>query len=86
MRTEKKIWFPAKEYGWGWSFPNTWQGWIVCILWSFAMISVSVLMCQSQLGFGYLIIFWALMTVLLIAICIIRGEKPRWRWGDKDKS
>lgn len=25
----KKIWFPAKRYGWGWGLPVTWQGWVV---------------------------------------------------------
>ena len=25
------IWFPAKRYGWGWSFPVTWQGWLVVL-------------------------------------------------------
>jgi len=23
------------------------------------------------------------LTVLLIAICWVKGEPPRWRWGDK---
>ena len=29
MQTERKYWFPAKRYGWGWGMPNTWQGWLV---------------------------------------------------------
>ncbi len=29
MQTERKYWFPAKRYGWGWGFPSTWQGWVV---------------------------------------------------------
>ena len=29
---EKRYWFPAKRYGWGWSFPTTWQGWLVMAL------------------------------------------------------
>jgi hypothetical protein len=45
---EKKIWFPAKRYGWGWGPPTCWQ---------------------------------ALLTLLLIGICYLKGEKPRWRWG-----
>lgn len=23
---ENRLWFPAKRYGWGWGFPDTWQG------------------------------------------------------------
>ncbi len=29
MSVEKKYWFPAKRYGWGWGIPNVWQGWLV---------------------------------------------------------
>jgi hypothetical protein len=29
MQTERKYWFPAKRYGWGWGIPCTWQGWLV---------------------------------------------------------
>ena len=29
MQTERKYWFPAKRYGWGWGMPSTWQGWLV---------------------------------------------------------
>jgi len=30
-KDEKKIWFPAKKYGFGWGFPVTWQGWTVLL-------------------------------------------------------
>lgn len=26
---DKKIWLPAKRYGWGWGVPICWQGWAV---------------------------------------------------------
>jgi hypothetical protein len=29
MQTERKYWFPAKRYGWGWGIPSSWQGWLV---------------------------------------------------------
>jgi hypothetical protein len=29
MQTERKYWFPAKRYGWGWGVPSSWQGWLV---------------------------------------------------------
>ena len=31
LRTESEYWFPAKDYGWGWGFPITSQGWLVFI-------------------------------------------------------
>jgi hypothetical protein len=24
------------------------------------------------------------LSLLLVLICWLKGEKPRWRWGDKD--
>jgi hypothetical protein len=29
MQNERKYWFPAKRYGWGWGIPSSWQGWLV---------------------------------------------------------
>ena len=29
MPNERKYWFPAKRYGWGWGIPSSWQGWLV---------------------------------------------------------
>jgi hypothetical protein len=29
MQTERKYWFPAKRYGWGWGIPCSWRGWLV---------------------------------------------------------
>lgn len=28
MNIERKYWFPAKRYGWGWGLPVRWQGWV----------------------------------------------------------
>jgi hypothetical protein len=29
MQHERKYWFSAKRYGWGWGIPSFWQGWLV---------------------------------------------------------
>ena len=29
MQNERKYWFPAKRYGYGWGIPSSWQGWLV---------------------------------------------------------
>jgi hypothetical protein len=42
MSVEKKYWFPAKRYGWGWGIPNVWQGWLVLFVffcWSSLVLS-----------------------------------------------
>lgn len=28
----RKYWFPAKRFGWGWGLPSAWQGWVVLLL------------------------------------------------------
>ena len=34
----KKLWFRAKRYGWGW-YPCSWQGWAVLAMYVFALLS-----------------------------------------------
>ena len=31
-------------------------------------------------------VFLAGMIAILLALCWIKGEKPRWRWGDQGSS
>jgi len=38
MESQRKYWFPAKRYGWGWGIPSTWQGWLV--LGAFAVLVI----------------------------------------------
>ena len=78
----QRYWFRAKRYGWGWGLPLTWQGWTVLIVW----------LAGSILVFRYLLprraplrLLFALgMVLLLLGICYMKGEPPRWRWGDRD--
>jgi len=39
MTEEKKFWFPAKTYGWGWGPPICWQGWVVLIVYIILLIA-----------------------------------------------
>jgi hypothetical protein len=74
----KKTWFPAKCYGWGWGPPTCWQGWVVL-----AVYVAGVAGCAFWLRDH----IWAylagvgVLSILLIAICWLKGEPPRWRWG-----
>ncbi len=70
---KKRYWFRRKIFGWGW-FPNTWEGWLVTILFIFIVFSIA----QREP------IPWVLfipLALLLIFICYKTGEKPRWNWG-----
>ena len=76
---EKEIWFPAKRYGWGWGFPVTWQGWVVFLGYIILVLGGTQLVLPARpTAFGGLVV---ILTIGLIAICWIKGEKPRWRWG-----
>lgn len=76
---QKKIWFPAKRYGWGWGFPCCWQGWVVLAVWILLMsLSAWMFLPAHPWIFEGVILGLAL---LLVGFCWWKGEQPRWRWG-----
>jgi hypothetical protein len=78
MAATPHYWFRAKSYGWGWGMPSSWQGWLVGIVWLGALLAGVVLLrghTGTRLGFV------TLMIALLVGICYLKGEPPRWRWG-----
>jgi len=77
---EKKIWFPAKRYGWGWRPPNCWQGWVTVLIW-FSLVVAGAFVLGKEIG--WFIAYAIAMSGILCVICYIKGEKPRWRWGGK---
>ena len=86
MKREKKIWFKAKNYGWGW-YPVAWQGWILVLTYIVGMVSYALVAdanahSGSDALIGIALPFIAL-TSLLLGVCYMRGEKPAWRWGEK---
>lgn len=85
----QQYWFKAKLYGWGWT-PATWQGWLVMLVF-IALIMLNAFrldlytQSESDTIFNFIPQTFILVIVLLI-ICWIKGEKPRWQWGPpKDK-
>lgn len=90
----RKLWFRAKEYGWGW-YPISWQGWAVTVLYALLFTLASLVfggwigpaqesgVAVRDLAFGVLefAAVFALLTYTLFRICMRYGEKPRWRWG-----
>ncbi|KVS30650.1 hypothetical protein LGN07_26235 [Burkholderia cepacia] len=81
--TDRKIWFPAKRYGWGWGWPVAWQGWVVLVLFTLGIIASAWLAPPHRSPLAYAICIVALVA-LLIAVCWLKGEKPGWRWGKDD--
>ncbi len=71
-----KKWFKNKLYGWGW-YPATWQGWAILLAYILVVVLLHMIFGKTAMVFVVTIA----LTVLLITICAITGEKPRWRWG-----
>jgi hypothetical protein len=81
MDQERRYWFAAKRSGWGWGLPLTWQGWVVYTAW-FAVLFAGI----AKIGRGHPpvphLIFVMAMILILLAICLWKGEPPRWRSGE----
>jgi hypothetical protein len=79
---EKKFWFPAKRYGWGWGPPNCWQGWLVIVVYV-ALVSAGAFLFSPDKHPALFAVNLLIFTIALIFICFLKGEKPGWRWGGK---
>ena len=79
-----KYWFPAKRYGWGWGTPSTWQGWVVVVAY-LGLVLGGIPVVQVSKGDAVYIGYSAALTGVLILICWLKGEPPRWRWGGRDE-
>jgi hypothetical protein len=74
------IWFKSKRYGWGWT-PLTWQGWVVTGAYVGLIVLSAVAFPPRQSTFAFVASVLGL-SVVLVTICWIKGEPPKWRWGD----
>jgi hypothetical protein len=81
QNNQKQIWFPAKKYGWGWGPPCTWQGWIVFAVWLVLLVLGGVLLMPTK-HISLFITYAVLLGIALFVVCLIKGETPRWRWGE----
>ena len=80
MQTDKKkIWFPAKKYGWGWSFPCAWQGWMVYAIWWVLLLGGGLFLAPHSIGM--FVVYAMVLGGAPILVVATTGEKPRWRWG-----
>jgi hypothetical protein len=82
--SEGRYWFPAKRYGWGWGLPSAWQGWLVFAAFLGLLIAGPVMFpprATPALFFGYVV----LLGALLFGVCWLKGEPPRWRWGNDER-
>lgn len=77
MASEREYWFPAKRYGWGWGFPRRWEGWVAIAIF-LGLLVVGNIVVRSV---TVLIAYDVVIAGLLVLVCWLKGEPPRWRWG-----
>jgi hypothetical protein len=76
----EQYWFPAKRYGFGWSLPQTWQGWVVLLAY-LAVAALGLITFPPNQEPVVLVCFEVFIAVALVIVCWIKGEPLRWRWG-----
>lgn len=81
-------WFKRKLYGWGWT-PAKWQGvavilaFVAFVVWNGIELGKVAEPSESQAT--YFAIKVVISIILLLTVCYLKGEKPRWQWGLPDK-
>ena len=83
MDDPAKVWFPAKRYGWGWGLPRTWQGWTVLAAY-IALVVGAMPWREPRVRSVPFVLYVLALTAALGLVCWLKGEPPRWRWGDDD--
>lgn len=78
-----RYWFPAKKFGWGWGMPNNWQGWVSYLGYTVLLVLGLVFVGPTQNPIGFAL-YTAAISVVLLGICLMKGEPPSWRWGKGD--
>lgn len=73
---KEKAWFPLKKYGYGWSFPVRWQGWVAVVVYVAAMAIAGIRFANE---IGRFVVIALIGTGLFIGLCYWKGEEPKWR-------
>jgi len=78
--SNKPCWFPAKTHGWGWGWglPCAWQGWVV--LGAYMALGIWLaLQVGPDFPLAHFGVAIGIASAILVAICWVKGERPRWR-------
>ena len=82
MGEQHRYWFPAKRYGWGWGFPSAWQGRTAFGVF-FVCVGAGAVMLLPLYGPSAFVAYCFLLCVLLVTLCWLKGEPPKWRARQK---
>lgn len=75
-----EYWFPAKRYGWGWGIPRIWQGWVVLAAYVAVLVGAAHFLPPARHALAFSAVS-GIATLVLLLVCLRKGEPPRWRWG-----
>ena len=82
-RDDRRIWFAAKKYGWGWT-PCTAEGWAVVGV-GIALFTACIVLAIAFVDTTAAFVIFLLLAMLVIGGIVYvgwrTGEKPGWRWG-----
>ncbi len=83
QKNQKEIWFPAQKYGFGWGLPVRWQGWIVLLVYA-TLATAGIAFIDYSENRVWFYVYFSILTAILVLICWKKGEKAKWRWGNKE--
>ena len=63
--------------------PTAWQGWGVLLAY-FALVLAGIPFIQIGAGNVAYFVYVLVLTAVLVGVCWLTGERPRWRWGKRD--
>lgn len=81
-----KPWFSQKRFGYGASFPISWEGWSIMAGYIALMIAAALIIENAQSSYRFLVIIPMLLgTLALVMIAKARTRGGwRWRWASED--
>ncbi len=69
-----KAWFPLKTFGWGWGWPQRWEGWVVFGVYLAGLLAGTLLISRSH---TYFLTYTTALSTVLIFICSGgKGNRP----------
>lgn len=71
----KKYWFPAKKFGWGWGLPRTWKGWITFIVFLSGVFTTIRIFPIEKNPVTFMCTI-TVLSIIFILICWFKGEPP----------
>lgn len=77
----EKLWFRTKTYGWGW-YPSSWEGWLVLFIFTVLFVANAVTLDTASQNIPvWFFVRTGILVFVLLLVCWLKGETPRWRWG-----